>query len=577
MKHIVSRSRHTQQIPLIRPGGDLVTGVKSNQTLQLGDLERHAVETTRKRMKLIMVLFVLIFAALGGRLIQLNTGDEMHARHQAEKNNKANLTRPMIVDRNGVLLATNIQAYTLGADARLIDDAETVTQKLAHIIPDLNQSRTRHYLATTRHHIKLKHGVTPRQYHAVLELGNPGLKMELSQERVYPHGASASHVVGFVNDDKKGLRGLERALDEALVMADERAHVQTTLDIRVQHAVRAELQKGVERFAAIGGAALVMDVTNGDILAMVSLPDFDPNHPTLVPEASRFNRNTQGLYEVGSIFKIFTAAMALESKAVSVEQKFQTSEPLLIGKHTIEDDHGQERPLTTHEIVTYSSNVGSAQLALSVPPDVHRAFFERLGLMNRPFFDLPETTDPQLPAYWSDIHRVTISYGYGMNVSPLQVVAAGAAMVNGGIYYEPRLVANGSPLGVSVISDETSKYMREMMRDVVVSGTASQGDVVGYPVLGKTGTAEKQRSGGYAEDANISSFFGAFPAHKPRYAFIVMLDEPQIIDSTPRNTAGWNAVPVSARIVERIAPLLGLMPLNQDERLRLARFEGEGL
>ncbi len=567
------------KVALIRLGGDLVTGVKSSMVLQLDDLERHAVDKTQRRLLVVIAVFFLMFLSLPWRLIQLSASATDTSAKQIEKSTIAQTMRPRIMDRNNILLATYVKTYTLGANPKIIDNPINVTKALVDIFPDLNAVRVNRLLSSGKNYVALKRGLSPRQYHAVLSLGNPGLKMESFEKRVYPHGGIAAHVLGFVSSDRRGLRGLERALDMADKDApalDIEGDVVTTLDLRIQHAVRNELQKGVNEFGAIGGAAIVMNVHNGNVVALVSLPDFDPNHPMATAEDYHFNRATQGRYELGSVFKVFTAAMALEEKAVSLEDVFQTSTPLQIGKYTVKDFHGKKRALTTHEIVTYSSNIGSAQLALAVAPDTHRAFFERLGLLSKPYFELPETIAPQVPSRWNDLHRATMSYGHGISVSLLQTVAACASMINGGIYYEPRLTAHAVPTGKRVISSQTSLYIREMMRAVVTKGTASRAEVAGFPVLGKTGTAEKSILGGYDKDKNITSFMGAFPAYDPAYAFILMLDEPKAISEKAQlNAAGWNVVPISAKIIERIAPLLGLMPEQDIKRLKMSSYRAE--
>lgn len=567
-------SHSASSLPLIGAGGDLVRQMRTNLDVHLDDLERHAVERTRKRLHHGVILFGALFLVLGGRLFHLTTGSDGQAVSRALHTPKQTLNRPIIFDRKGITLATHISTYTLGADARMVGDADSVTTALALIMPNLNAVRARRLLATNSHYIELKHGLTPRQYKAVLSLGNPALKMHKDEKRVYPHGSLVSHIVGFTSSDKQGLAGLELAYDREYLPTDlgtdsgEGLH--TTIDLGVQYAVRHELLAGIKKYQAIGGSAIVMDVHTGDVLAMVSLPDFDANHPTATPEKNRFNRVVQGTYELGSIFKIFTAAMVLESGAVTKEQVFQTSTPLQFGKYFIRDTHPQTRPLTVHEIIVHSSNIGSGQLAMSVGREVHKSFWARLGFLDAPLFELPETAAPQTPERWGDVYRATMSYGHGISISPLQAVAAGAAMVNGGIYYAPRLLGGGFlggdvPFGVRVISTQTSSQVQNMMRAVVTTGTARKANAKGYGVMGKTGTAEKQRSdntGGYAkENKNITSFLGAFPAHKPAYAFLVTLDEPQPLATDYKHAeAGWNAAPVSAKIVSRIAPLLGIYP-----------------
>lgn len=573
---------------LMRPGGDLVEHVRTHIGLQLDDLERYATERTRRRLWVIIWSFAFIFAFLGARLAYLTThADTIQQAIKHTPQKQASL-RPIITDRQGHLLATHITTYTLGADAFAIKDAESVASELAYILPHINLSRTRRLLATNRRYVELKRGLTPKQYLAVLNLGNPALKFNRDEKRVYPQGALAAHVLGFVSSDMRGLAGLEYAFDQyglpapvsASVSAPENAPLSITLDIGVQHSVRAEMLAGMKKFKAKAASAIVMDIHTGNVLALVSLPDFDPNHPHIsakdkdkqaTNDAPHFNRATLGVYELGSIFKVFTAAMAFESGIIKQEDKFETALPLQIGRHIINDFHGQNRPLTVHEIVVHSSNIGAAQLALATPPQTHREFLDRLGLTERADFELPELAHPIMPDYWHDIQRATSAYGHGIAVSLLQALTAGAAMINGGILYRPRLIDDGTPFGVRVISETTSAHMRHIMRDVVTSGTASKANLSGFPILGKTGTADKVARGGYDSTRSIASFMGAFPAHAPQYAFIVMLDEPQALAETAgMATAGWNVVPIATNIVRRIAPLLDIMPQPQTQQAHQA-------
>ena len=324
--------------------------------------------------------------------------------------------------------------------------------------------------------------------------------------------------------------------------------------------MRDVLNETIKTFSARAGGALVVDAHNGEILALVSLPDFDANAPMRNGQDSHFNRMTLGVYELGSIFKVFTAAMALDSGMVAAHETFDTAEPLQIGRHEINDLHGEERPLSIEEIIVHSSNI-VAKLALRVPEDVHYDFLQRLGFTDTLDMELPERTAPLTPTRWTDIERATSSYGHGISVTPLHAVMAGAAMVNGGILYQPSLRKVGLPVGERVISAQTSAALRAMMRAVVAAGTGRQANAPGYQVLGKTGSAEKPQAGGYNKNALVTSFLGAFPARAPRYAMLVMLDEPQATQETHGyNLAGWNAAPAAGEIVRRIAPLLGVLP-----------------
>ena len=562
-------------IPVVHLGDDLVTGTHIHFDVKLDDLERSAVQRIRRRMRVAVILFSLVFTLLGIRLVHLTIGFAEHNTYITQSSVDSYHSRPFITDRNGVLMATKVNSFTIGADTRVIQDVDKVIHGLKQHIPHLDIQRTKHLLKTGRPYVELTKGLTPRQRQGILTLGNPALKLRSEDKRVYPQGILASHVLGFVSSDARGLAGLEFMIDRSnTFIFPENGIIKSTIDLRVQHSVRFELQNAVREFSAKGGGAIIVDVNNGDVLAMVSLPDFDPNQPNNVVEEFRFNRTTLGIYELGSIFKIFTAAMALDLKTVNLDDTFDTRIPMTIGKYEINDFHGQERPLTVSEIVTYSSNIGAAHLALSVSPEMHYDFFSRLGFLDRPHFELPELAHPIVPERWNDLSRVTSSYGHGMAISLLQAIAAGSAMVNGGILYPPRLIDHSVPKGIRVISENTSKEIVKMMRMVVTAGTASKANLPAYPILGKTGSAEKAVKGGYDSHRLITSFLGAFPADKPRYAFIVMLDEPNVAThSFGHMTAGWNVVPVTAKIITRIAPLLNIMPRKEKRAFHMVDLD----
>jgi len=549
------------KLPLVPVGNDWAMVLGGRLGRRAGDLAQHAVETTRSRLRLALICFFIVFAVLGGRLVQLTVLDAAPVK-RAGASHKENRARPTITDRNNVVLATQITTVTLGADAAEIDDGAAMAAQLKALLPRLNEARAARLLSGKARYVTLLSGLTPAQKQDVLAFGNPALKLTQATSRVYPAGEVTAHTVGFASSDLRGLSGLELYLDrlqeeEALVGPE----LKTSLDIRVQHAVRDVLSSKMKEFSARAAGALVVDAHNGEILALVSLPDFDANAPMRNGQDSHFNRMTLGVYELGSIFKIFTAAMALDSGAVTAHETFDTAEPLKIGAHEINDVHGEERPLSVEEIIVHSSNIGSAKLALRVPEEVHYDFLQRLGFTDTLELELPERTAPLTPTRWTDIERATSSYGHGISITPLHAVMAGAAMVNGGILYQPSLRKVGLPVGERVIAAKTSAALRAMMRAVVANGTGRQADAPGYQVVGKTGSAEKPQAGGYDKNALVTSFLGAFPARAPRYALLVMLDEPQATAETyGYNLAGWNAAPAAGEIVGRIAPLLGVLP-----------------
>jgi len=560
------------KLPLVPVGHDWAMVLGGRLGRRAGDLAQHAVETTRSRLRLALICFFIVFSVLGGRLVQLTVLDAAPTQ-RANAAHKQNAERPTITDRNNVVLATQITTVTLGADAAKIDNGGAMAAQLKAVLPRLNEARAARLLSGKARYVTLMSGLTPAQKQDVLAFGNPALKLSQATSRVYPAGEVTAHTVGFASSDLRGLSGLELYLDHLQEEADVEPTFKTSLDIRVQHAVRDVLRDSMEQFSAQAGGALIVDAHNGEILSLVSLPDFDANAPMRNGQGAHFNRMTLGVYELGSIFKVFTAAMALDSGMVGPHETFDTAEPLEIGRYKIADLHGEARPLSIEEIIVHSSNIGSAKLALRVPEEVHYDFLQRLGFTDALEMELPERTAPLTPTRWTDIERATSSYGHGISVTPLHAVMAGAAMINGGILYKPSLRKVGLPVGERVISAKTSADLRAMMRAVVAGGTGRQANVPGYQVLGKTGSAEKPQAGGYNADALVTSFLGAFPAHAPRYAMLVMLDEPQATAETHGfNLAGWNAAPAAAEIVRRIAPLLGVLPYfeNPDEQAALA-------
>lgn len=548
------------KLPVVAAGTDWAPVLGGRLGRRPGDLSHHAVEVTRNRLRLALICFIVVFSVLAGRLTQL-TVLQVKPAWQASTKQPHLAARPSITDRNGVVLATQISTITLGADAAEISDGTQMAARLKAVLPDLNHVRAARLMNGSARYVSLKTSLTPAQKQAVLQLGEPALKLTRDTSRVYPTGEVAAHTVGFASADMRGLLGLERTLDRLMADGLMDGPMQTSLDVRVQHAVRDVLQQAMVRFDAQAAGAVMVDVHNGEIVSLVSLPDFDANAPMAEGRESHFNRMTLGVYELGSIFKVFTAAMVLDGGTVSLEETFPTAEPLKIGGHEINDTHSQNRPLTVEEIIIHSSNIGSAQLALRMPQEVHYEFLHRLGFAGPVPVDFPERATPLLPGRWTQIERATSSYGHGISVSPLHAVMAGAAMVNGGVLYEPSLQKVGLPIGARIISADTSRSMRRMMRAVVANGTGRQADVPGYQVLGKTGSAEKPKPGGYHLDKLVTSFLGAFPADAPRYALLVMLDEPHGIDATHgHDLAGWNAAPAAADIIKRVAPLLGVLP-----------------
>ncbi len=520
-------------------------------------------DPVRGRVIFCAAVFAVIFGALAVRMAQIAIFSPSGSGAVAFTETGPT-GRPDILDRNGVLLATDLQVASVYADPRDVWDPEETAAALLTVFPELNEQALVARLKAKTGFVWVKRDITPRQHAAVHELGLPGIGFRQELKRVYPNGRAAAHVVGFVDVDNKGLAGIERALDTTLAPAlKPGAPVQLSIDLRVQHVVEDELTATIQTFSAIGGTGVVVDVKTGEVIAMVSLPDFDPNHVASDPAENRFNRATLGVYEMGSTFKAFNTAMALDA-GLSARDRFDARAPIRIGRFSIRDYHPKGRVLTIEEIFEHSSNIGSANMARRLGIEAQKTFLASLGQLAPVVTELPERGAPLSPRRWGEVEMLTISFGHGIAVSPMHVVAGVSAMANGGMYVQPTLMKHAAGAEVSahrVLKPETSREMNRLFRLVVEKGTARKADVPGYPVGGKTGTAEKSKAGGYARKALLSSFVGVFPADAPEYAILVIIDEPKGIKATSGYaTGGWTAAPATSRIVARIAPMLGVEP-----------------
>ena len=526
------------------------------------------VELGRTRLLITSALFAAAFAVVAIRLVDVTVLGEKKASHLAEGSGAIvhQVSRADIVDRNGVLLATSLKTASLFANPRVIPNAGKAAAGLVSILPYLDEGKTRARLGDGPNFVWIRRHLTPRQQYDVNRLGIPGLEFQNEERRIYPAGKLASHVLGHTDIDSKGQMGIERKFDGEL--KNRQTPLQLSLDTRIQHTLRRELFRSMAEFSAIGAAGIVMDVNNGEILGMVSLPDFDPNQLDAVGPEARFNRVTQGVYEMGSTFKIFTTAMALDLGKVTMQGGYDATDPIRISRYVIRDYHAKKRWLSVPEIFMYSSNVGSAKMALHVGPTGQRGFLRNLGLLEPSPVELAEIGAPLVPARWRDINAMTISFGHGIAVSPIQLVASVAAMVNGGILYSPTIIKRpvGRPLvGKRVIKPATSEKIRRLLRLVVAQGTGRKARAEGYLVGGKTGTAEKVVGRRYKTKALMSSFVGAFPMNAPRYVVFAMLDEPSGTEKTHGYaTGGWVAAPIVGSVISRIGPMLGMRPIDEE-------------
>jgi cell division protein FtsI (penicillin-binding protein 3) len=531
----------------------------------------------RRRSRLLLFGVLLAFVAIGGQLVRLASKAAPEFKVSLAERLARSWSRPDIVDRHGRLLATDVGLHSLYADPLLVQDIDETIEKLTAALPDLDAVELRKALADrSRRFAWVARGLTPRQAQRVHVLGLPGLAFRTELKRVYPLGSLTAHLLGTVNTDNRGIAGTERMLDEAgrveAVQGPGRTSVpalRLALDLGVQHALAEELKQAVVRYSAAAAAGLVLDADTGEMLGAVSLPEADPLRPADWLDPAHADKLIGGTFELGSIFKTLTIAMALDAGTSGLDKSYDVRQPLTAGPYVIKDLYPQGRPLTVREIFLHSSNVGAGMLALEIGAERQRAFLERFGLTEPMRTEAGPVALPQLPKNWGRIETITVAYGHGLAVAPIQFAAALATLVNGGFKVTPTLLSREGDAGerVRLVSAATSAGLREIMRLNVtnVQGTGRHAEAAGYRVGGKTGTAEMPGRGGYREKSVISSFAGAFPMDAPKYVVLVLLFEPQTGEGRgDKITAGLNAAPATARIVERIAPLLGILPRNAE-------------
>ncbi|TMJ89489.1 MAG: penicillin-binding protein 2 [Alphaproteobacteria bacterium] len=541
---------------------------------------------TRGRIALAVFIFALGYAVIAARLVIFATAPEGHGSRRAVAQDAVATARPDMLDRNGEILATDVRTPSLFAEPHRIIDVDEASELLTAVVPEIDAAELRARLASKRRFVWLKREITPEQRAQIHRLGLPGIGFLPENKRIYPNGAEVSHIIGHVNIDNQGAGGIERWLDARGLadlhlagLATDRLQtpVELAVDLRVQHAFRDELIAARANFKAVAAAGVLADVRTGEIVSMVSVPDYDPNNPREALDPTRINRLTTGVYEMGSTFKALTLAMALDSGKITLKSAFDASHPLQYGKFAIHDFHAQNRVLTVPEIFTYS-----ARMALSLGIEHHKWFLRKMGQLDRLRTELPESAEPLVPKRWAELNTVTIAFGHGLSVAPLQAVMAISALMNGGHLFPPtflkRSESEALALATQVVKPETSEKMRYLMRLNVEKGTATKADVKGYYVGGKTGTADKVVGGRYSKTKVLTSFTAVLPADQPRYLLLIMLDEPQATPETHGfTTSGWNAVPVGGAVIARIAPLLGLQPrfeLPPADKLILASAGG---
>lgn len=545
----------------------------NNNQFHIDRFPVHRSYSGRSRLLFSLFCFLVLYGVIGACLISY--GLEGGQIEEAKGPTAAQPTaRPDIVDRNNRLLATDIKTYSLFAEPRRIIDVDETIELLSTVLPNLNWQETYKRLKKKSGFSWIQRGLTPVQKTRIMALGIPGIGFRTEIRRFYPSGSVVSHILGIVNIDNQGIAGMEKYIDDAglsalraagLATEESLNPVQLSIDVRLQAIVHDELVKAMKRYKAIAAGAVILNIHTGEILALASLPDFDPGNPADALKSDRFNRMTAGTFEMGSIIKSFTTAMALDSGLFHLNSVIDASKPIQASRnYFIRDFHGKNRPLTVWEVFIYSSNIGSAKEALAVGIDKHRDFLKRLGLLDRLTIELPEVAHPVVPRHWKDIHSMTISFGHGMATTPLQTAVGAAALMNDGWWIEPTFLKRTKEQALQhakkVLQTKTSQNMRYLYKLNSDIGSGRNAKVEGYRVGGKTGTAEKVENGKYSKTKNFNSFLSAFPIENPSYVVLTIIDEPQPEDGQRSATAAMNAGPMLANIIRRSASFLGIKP-----------------
>lgn len=548
-------------------GGETLSGKMAFDGLRKKNRNR-----ARNRLWMTVACFVAAYGTIGGKLIYFGVVGGEEQEYGGPRVHEL-AARPDILDRNGQILATDIKTASLYAEPRNIVDPDETIELLSTVIPDLDWETTYRRLKSGAGFVWIKRGLTPRQQSQIMALGVPGIGFRTETRRFYPGGPTASHILGLVNIDNQGIAGMEKYIDSqglsdlravGLATGQSLEPVKLSIDVRVQHIVRDVLVNAVERYRAIAAGAVILNVHTGEVVAMSSVPDYDPNNPVNALEKDRLNRMTAGTYELGSVIKSFTTAMALDSGKFNLESKFDASRPLVIGRQTIRDFHGKSRVLTLAEVFVYSSNIGSGREADAIGIEGHREFLKRMGLLDRMETELPEVARPVEPRVWKKVHSLTISFGHGMMTTPLQAAVGTVALMNGGKLIPPtflkRSEAEAQEFAKQVIAPKVSADMRYLYRFNGQTGSGRRAQVEGYRVGGKTGTAEKVVNGRYSKDVRFNAFLAAFPMDNPQYVVLSIIDEPKPEEGKLSATAGLNAAPMVAEIIRRSASFLGVTP-----------------
>ncbi|MET3924746.1 penicillin-binding protein 2 [Devosia sp. 2618] len=551
-----------------------VTHEDIRPTISLDGARKARGNLTQARIRWMVLALVLGFGLVGARLVQLGMV-EVDSRIEGQTRDAITATRPPILDRNGLEMAVDIRVPSLYAEPRRIIDVEEAVQKLRTVLPNLSEDWLRNRLSGDKGFVWVQRELSPSIQERIMRLGIPGIDFITESKRFYPGMSEASHILGSTNIDNQGISGIEKHMDnEAVALLQELGlargnaltPVELSVDMRVQHVMHEQVLDAMTRYKAIAAAGVMMDIYTGEIVALASVPDFDPNDPKTALVKDTFNRITAGIFEPGSIFKTVTIAGALDSGSVRITDRFDARFGIRFGRFTISDFHGKNRILSLPEVYKFSSNIGTIRIMQAMGKENFRSFLTRVGFDTRVDFELPEMRLPTVPKDFSEVGAATASFGHGLSVSPLHMVTAYASFVNGGNYISPTLykrdVAEAEPLYRRVLQPETSDAIRYLMRLNALEGSGSQMNkaALGYRTGGKTGTAEKVVDGRYSSSKVTNFFASAFPLDNPRYAMVIMVDEPKAENPQSGTTAGWNAGAITGRVVQRIAPMLGIAP-----------------
>ncbi len=529
---------------------------------KLIDKNVNDITLSKTRLSFIFLCLLLLFFIISFRLIYISTFVNNNSFSLNDIEPSAFRRRVDIIDRTGEIVASDIELVNFYLNRELVSNPQKTTELVHKIFPEINQEKLYERLINDRNRAKyilIKRNITPKQQNLIKNSGILGFEFDHTIGRIYPHKNLFSHIVGYVNVDLQGIAGLEAQYNDYLNNPNSKP-LQLTLDIRIQSILRQQLLKAVKKYKAKSAIGIVSEVKTGNVIAIVSLPDFDPNQPYPVPQNALYNKATYGVYEMGSIFKVFTIALGLDQNIINLNKKYDISQVISYGKYEIKQETYTKKLLTPEEILVRSSNVGAGLIGLEIGDERMKNFLSLIGMFDRIPANFPSLAQPLIPRIWRDINTITASYGHGIAVTPLHVVMAIGGIVNDGIMKIPRFTTLDNFNDTKIISKKTSDTMKYMLREVVKNGTGWRANTLGYSVGGKTGSARLLKNGEYQEGNIMANFVGIFPMNNPHYLIYIMIESPYAPELKDNISGGTIAAPVFSRIVENIAPVLNVMP-----------------